>query len=445
MYRSRSKWLLFPTLVQLTAGRPMGLADVYEQVWYHVHLGSAILEDIASDCRDAEQLYEKLQELVPDGFSEISDREAGISGDISVELGNRIKANERVSWSINDTSVTENPHAAIIGLSGQGKTQFVLDLLYQIHEQSPETTFTVLDYKGDLSEANSTARAALEDKLGCEVIEAGTTAVPTVPFLRIEPHDAQQYALGVTDLMGRLYPQQRLALREVLAELIDSPDHPNGFGFETLGNRLSEFYEERGRKEDGLTEVVSRLNVLRVFEEDPPDIGPSLVTNSTLVRLNELIADSLPVAFMIVSRIYDEMKRLPDTTREGSLVNIRHIIFIDEAHHYLPIRSSPLTGIIREGRSKGVAVFLATQSVSDLSGAAGADYREFLSNTFFFKTNIGSTSEIRALLPTTAQRVQGAADLIPGLEPGQMLFSKQLERNLRDSVLSAVQLYKRTS
>ena len=87
--------------------------------------------------------------------------------------------------------------------------------------------------------------------------------------------------------------------------------------------------------------------------------------------------------------------------------------------------------------------FLATQSVLDLAGAAGADYREFLSNTFFFKTNIRSTSDIRALVPAAAQRVQEVANAVAGLGVGEMLFTRNLGRDLRSSVLSAAQYYRR--
>ena len=137
------------------------------------------------------------------------------------------------------------------------------------------------------------------------------------------------------------------------------------------------------------------------------------------------------------------MRRLPDAPRRGSIVELRHVIFIDEAHHYLSQRSSPLARIIREGRSKGVAVFLATQSVSDLAGVAGADYREFISNSFFFKTNIRSNMDIRAMVPSAAQRVQEVANVIVELGVGEMLFTKNLRRDLLSSVLNAVQYYRR--
>ena len=168
-----------------------------------------------------------------------------------------------------------------------------------------------------------------------------------------------------------------------------------------------------------------------------------MIGRSSVIRLNELVADNLPVAFLVINRIYEEMKRLPDATRQGPTVNLRHVLFIDEAHHYFPIRTSPLTGLIREGRSKGIVTILATQSISDLTTASGADYREFLSNIFFFKSNISGVSEIRGLFPTSARKVQSVADLLPSLGPGRMLFSRHLEGGINNCIINAAQYFRR--
>ena len=274
-------------------------------------------------------------------------------------------------------------------------------------------------------------------------------SIPSVPFVRSPSLDPEQYALSVTDLISRFYSQlgsqQRLALREVLAEIMSDSQSATAFGFDLVGERLRQYYDENGRNEDGLTEVISRLKVLRLFEVVPSEQNNSpLMSGSLLVRLNELAADTLPAAFLLMNRLYDEMKRLPDAPRRGSVVQLRHVIFIDEAHHYLSQRSSPLARIIREGRSKGVAVLLATQTVSDLAGSAGADYREFISNSFFFKSNIVSNADIRAMVPTASHKINEVANVITGLGVGQMLYTRNLGRDPKSSVLNAVQYYRRT-
>ena len=442
--------LLFPTIIQIIAKRQLDLEEIYEQVWYHIHLGCSIVRNLADQAVDFPEFYAALLNEIPAGLETSDDLrplDTGETRGIRLTLGIDREGNSP-SWKLTDTTTVENPHACIVGLSGQGKTQFALDLLYQLREQNTDVTFTVLDYKGDLSEDGSASRRLFEHHLQCGIVVPGASRIPAVPFQKPQALDPEQYALGVTDLISRFYPQlgsqQRLALREVLVDVMSDGEGIESFGFEILGERLEQNYREKGRREDGLTEVISRLRVLQLFEERPLDQAFSpLLNGSLLVRLNELAADTLPAAFLLISRLYDEMRRLPDAPRQGSIVELRHVIFIDEAHHYLSQRSSPLARIIREGRSKGVAVFLATQSVSDLAGSAGADYREFISNSFFFKTNIRSNTDIRAMIPSAAQRIQDVSNTIVGLGVGEMLFTKHLQRDLRSSVLKAVQYYRR--
>ena len=436
--------ILFPTLVQLVAERPLTAEEIYRQVSYHIHLGCALLEKLAEQAGTFEELYALLLDKVPAGLYEVSSDsfiDSYEGNGLRLKIGENLSDNSEIHWQINDTSVTANPHACIVGVSGQGKTEFTLDLLYQIREQNQDVSFTVLDYKGDLSDPGSPKRRMFESHLGCRTVTAGSDPIPTVPFQNISGYDSEQYALGVADLMKEFYPriggQQRLALQNCISELISKREFSEGFGFQTLEDYL---YEEREGKADGLTEAISNLRVLRAFEETPSTNAPtSLIASSLLIRLSELIADTLPVAFLVIKRLYDEMKQLPDAERQGSIADLRHIIFIDEAHHYLSVKASPLARIIREGRSKGVAVLLATQSVSDL-GRSDADYREFLSNAFFFKTNLNRAQDIRALVGQQASRV---ADQIADLETGQMLFNNNLQRNLKASILQASQFYRR--
>lgn len=57
---------------------------------------------------------------------------------------------------------------------------------------------------------------------------------------------------------------------------------------------------------------------------------------------------------------------LPDAPldNEGNR-QLRLIIVIDEAHHYLPCRQKTLENMIREVRSKGVSLWLFSQSPDD--------------------------------------------------------------------------------
>jgi hypothetical protein len=52
---------------------------------------------------------------------------------------------------------------------------------------------------------------------------------------------------------------------------------------------------------------------------------------------------------------------------------IRCVVAVDEAHHYLRRRCGPLLELLRVGRSKGVPVVLSSQSLSDFRGYTETD------------------------------------------------------------------------
>ena len=446
-YHFEGEPILFPTILALITGRSLSTEEVYEQVWYHIHIGSEMLNEIVRRSSSIEELFGTLLKELPEGLNEVlyqssETNPAAFSLTVGVTSDGSV-----VKLPLNDSAQIESPHTAIVGVSGQGKTQLVLDLLAQLGEQNADMKFSVLDYKGDLSQTGSNSRLLFEKRLGCVIVTAGQDPIPVLPFQRPTNQTIQQYSIAMADLLAKVYPrigsQQKLALRQAFAELFSESETESGFGFTALEERLSRIYTSNNRREDGLTEVVSRLAALRVFEEKAnARTEQQLVAQSTVIRLNDLSADSIPIAFLLVNRIYEEMRKLPDSSRQGALVTLRHLIFIDEAHHYLPYKSTPLSDIIREGRSKGVVVFLATQSMSDLAKGS-SDYREFLSNVVFFKTNISSVNDVRALIPGSARKAQQVAELLPQLGPGQMIFTRYLQKEPRACILQAEQFYKR--
>ena len=71
------------------------------------------------------------------------------------------------------------------------------------------------------------------------------------------------------------------------------------------------------------------------------------------------------VGYLIIERLYKEMASLPDSPVQDGKRTIRTILVIDEAHNYLGQKNIFLERIIREGRSKGIVVFFASQSPND--------------------------------------------------------------------------------
>jgi len=71
-------------------------------------------------------------------------------------------------------------------------------------------------------------------------------------------------------------------------------------------------------------------------------------------------------AFLVLDRLYSEIMSLPDAPLDAhGNRQLRLIIVIDEAHHYLRCKQLTLENMVREVRSKGVAVMLLSQSPDD--------------------------------------------------------------------------------
>ena len=103
-------------------------------------MGCAILGNLAAQAQDFNDFYTALLEEIPSGLETSNDlKPHGVvdADGIGLNLGTDKEGNNTF-WRLTDTATVENPHACIIGLSGQGKTQFVLDILYQLREQNPD-------------------------------------------------------------------------------------------------------------------------------------------------------------------------------------------------------------------------------------------------------------------------------------------------------------------
>ncbi|WP_124318496.1 DndE family protein, partial [Butyricimonas faecihominis] len=72
------------------------------------------------------------------------------TGSIKINVGSTVEENPQTIYlSLNDTSRYNNCHIAIAGNSGTGKTEFALEFLSQIYEQSNgHVNFIYLDFKG---------------------------------------------------------------------------------------------------------------------------------------------------------------------------------------------------------------------------------------------------------------------------------------------------------
>ena len=109
----------------------------------------------------------------------------------------------------------------------------------------------------------------------------------------------------------------------------------------------------------------------------------------------------------------------------------RLLIVIDEAHHYLPCKQPTLEKLVREGRSKGVFVWLLSQSPDD-----------FDQPQYNFAREIGLTIVVACVVesPRILEAVLGG-DLLP-TQLSQLGTGVALTRVPGQSAPAAVQMWK---
>ena len=105
---------------------------------------------------------------------------------IKLHIGNTLDTNQSISLSFNDTKLYNNNHIAVAGNSGTGKTQFALEFITQIYENSNgHVNFIYLDFKG-LKNDDVKGMVPFFDHTKTEFINVPDTQFPINPLTFID-------------------------------------------------------------------------------------------------------------------------------------------------------------------------------------------------------------------------------------------------------------------
>jgi hypothetical protein len=121
------------------------------------------------------------------------------------------------------------------------------------------------------------------------------------------------------------------------------------------------------------------------------------------------------------------MAVLPDSPVADGRRTLRTILVIDEAHNYLNQKNLFLERIIREGRSKGVVVFFASQSPNDYQQKF-FNFQELLEFAYLFQCEGVSASAIQDILGCSSKTAKDLQVEVARLEPWQVI-SRSQDRN----------------
>lgn len=397
--------LLIRSLVVLGAGHSLTEEEVVKRhVKARIDHGVGLMHEHLAAVGSPQEFLAQFASRAPVAPHPVTEAR-GAGGLRLATIGEEIGTGMPVIAEFNHAQRAANPHMAIVGIPGVGKTQMLLkiiaDLVTKKDEGLPGMIF--LDYKGDVS-ANETFLKVT----GAKGHRLPHNRLPVNPFL-LDDYSKQQIKLSGEEKaesfssFQKLGPIQRgnlsRAIEAVYANRQSSQlNYPD---FKELSEELHSVYESQNLKADTLQETVRKLSEFELFWQHGVETPPiaSLWRESMVINLSALPALKEIVAFLVIERLYREMSSLADASidpKTGAR-QIRNILVIDEAHNYLGRQNIFLERLIREGRSKGFAVFLSSQSPDDFD-QKNFNYADLLQFVFVLRCHSASPRAVAELL-----------------------------------------------
>ena len=367
----------------------------------HIDNGCGLLDEIFQKSNKDEL---KFLEIL---FYQIKADAGGIGKEnhdaLNLILGINELTNQIISVELNKTERHVNPHLAIVGKPGGGKTQFLLKILADIRKSSRyNTNFILFDYKGDVSQNKDFLSVTKAD-----VFRLPHEHLPINPFILSDYQEnsillsSREKTESFASIDKHFGPVQKGHLTEIIRKGYKARSQVNVKypDFKELCYIAEDDYEEDGKKRDTLMETLKDLAQFHLFWQhgDADEPLESVAGKTMVIDLHELPVLKQLVAYLVIERLYKEMAGLPDSKTKDGYREIRTVLVIDEAHNYLSQKNPFLEKIVREGRSKGIAVFFASQSPSDYDQPT-FDFRELLEFSFIFQCDGVSAKAVQDLL-----------------------------------------------
>lgn len=307
---------------------------------------------------------------------------------VRIELGKDAETAQPIHWTVNaEDGQFSHASVRIAGDLGKGKSQALLGLLLAVTQQSPRTGFVVLDYKGDLSE-NAGFIAATQ----ATVLRPQFEPIPINPFDLAKGADARLAPVRFAATLASLDKHIGAVQQSIVERALDTAyaaarrQGHHGPSLDEAAAAVQAEYQRIGRGDDSVTAMLGSLAKTAFFaQRSAIEIG-SVFGQRWIVDLKGLGELRTRIAFLLLHFLHEAAAASADAhfDRQSHCRQLRGIVAVDEAHYYLRqgARCLPLLELLRVGRSKGVPVFLSSQSLDDFKGET--ELSQQLPNTFLF-------------------------------------------------------------
>jgi len=323
----------------------------------HIEKGTQHLVDVTVS---AEHVKNNQQNIEKSYFSNL----------IKLEVGKTIDTREPVYLSINDSKNYNNCHIAVAGNSGTGKTQFALDFISQIYNESNgHVNYIYLDFKG-LKQDDIKDYEKFFTDTKTDFVDVPRTQFPVNPLTFIDNINDYNKNMGIDKFVdiickySNLGIKQRGKLREATSEAFMAQNSGTYPTIRQINEILLEIYD----KQDTLTEIMNDLSRYEIFLEDTKNESNFLNKNLYLSLSGDLPTSvRFTSLFLIINYIYNVFMNMDNTPTENNIKSLRYVILIDEAHVLFKEKKYEeiLEKMLREIRSKGVSIVLLSQGIEE--------------------------------------------------------------------------------
>lgn len=411
----------------------------------HIEHGCQLLEKFYKEVNeDSSDLFAKLGSLIEEEIDPSMPSEVPT---MNIHVGTDELTNEKIYFEINNTVRHANSHLAIMGKPGVGKTQLLLKILADIRQLSNyKTNFILFDYKGDV-----TSSEKFLDVTKTMVFKLPEKVLPINPFILpdySENHikiSAKEKSESFASINRQFGVVQKGNLTEAIKQAYKIRENSDKKypDFLEVAKIVNDQYNKNNKNPDSLTEILKDLSDFGLFWDhtNKEQLIDKLSEATFIVDLHQLPVLKELVAYLVIERLYKEMAMLPDSITKDGRRFIRTILVIDEAHNYLSQKNPFLQRIIREGRSKGIVVFFASQSPNDYLQDF-FDFQELLEFSIIFGCDGVTASAVERLIGCSRGVAKHLQQILAKLKPFQVI-TKPISDTEDYSVFRAEAFYQR--
>lgn len=402
-----------------------GLYDAY--LLRHIEHGLNVLDqDTASGLNG----YEYLAKIAQKGMQDAGIKADTASSDgipivsgfadvLNLRIGLNKSDNQPYTINFNKFDEHPNSHIGVVGTTGSGKTYFIKYLLTKLREASNfETNFIFFDYKGDVFGDDAFVRGAR-----AEVLRVMERPIPINIFRgqekRANSERIVEIIRSVEANIGRVQEQNLYTAIVDAYDAVERTSTPFP-DFQMVKDRLDDITP----RPDSLTSVFRPLTEHNLFARRDASLWDSIIDRTIIVDIHDLPACKELCVFLMLNETYRQLKAMGNSREnaETKTREMRTVIVIDEAHHFLKNRKrvSILESIIREVRSMGAAVILLSQSPEDFD-QSDFNFMELLEFVYVLNCTPDSNKFLKQYFGLSNERANSLLRDVTGLKTGEAI------------------------